>query len=88
MTREKWKNRYQQRVRNRFCVASASSWAYDVLVKEGEVKALRETLLRQSRKRFKSAEQSIEASVNTITDLDLLKRMTERLLEVRPGKNC
>jgi hypothetical protein len=58
------------------------SSAYDVLVEEGEVKALRETLLRLGRKRFKSADQSIEASVNTITDLDRLKRMTERLLEV------
>src|SRR5438552_3042589 len=58
------------------------SSAYDVLVEEGEVKALRETLLRQGRKRFKSADESIAASVNTITDLDRLKRMTERLLEV------
>jgi hypothetical protein len=58
------------------------SSAYDVLVEEGEVKALRETLLRQGRKRFQSADQSPEASLNAIGDVERLKRMTERLLEV------
>ena len=58
------------------------SSAYDVLVEEGEVKALRETLLRLGRRRFKSVDESIATSMNTITDLDRLKRMTERLLEV------
>jgi hypothetical protein len=56
------------------------SFAYDVLIEEGEVKALRKTLLRQGRIRFGDPTEETEAAIGALSDVERLERLTERLV--------
>jgi hypothetical protein len=49
---------------------------------KGEVKEARKFLLRQGRKRFGKDDENVRAALESITDLERLERMGERLLEV------
>jgi predicted transposase YdaD len=48
---------------------------------EGKVEEAQRILLRQGRKRFGQAKAGIRAKIETITDLDQLERLAERILE-------
>jgi hypothetical protein len=48
--------------------------------KEGELRAMRRVLLRQGRIRFGDPEASVRGALETITDIERLERLTERLL--------
>jgi hypothetical protein len=49
---------------------------------EGALREARKLLLRQGRRKFGAPEPAIEATVQAITDLDRLERMSDRLLDV------
>lgn len=58
------------------------SFAYDVLIEEGKIQGVRETVLHQGRKRFGPATEQIETAIAAINDLDRLNYLAERLLDV------
>ena len=59
------------------------SSTYQAILAEGRIEAIKETLLRQGRKRFRSRpSESVQAAIEAINDEGRLKRMTERLLIV------
>ncbi len=58
------------------------SSTYQATLRRGEVRALRQTLLRQGRKRFGDPSPETEAALGAIEDRERLERLTERLLDV------
>jgi hypothetical protein len=56
------------------------SSTYQLILDEGRVEALRETILRQGRIRFGAPNEAIEAVVKGLSDAGRLRELTERLL--------
>ena len=56
------------------------SSTYQLILDEGHIEELQKTILRQGRIRFGAADESTQNAVNSISDGDRLRRMTERLL--------
>ncbi len=49
---------------------------------KGQIKADRATLLRQGRKKFGPPSETVEATINALTDLDRLNALLDRILDV------
>ncbi len=49
---------------------------------EGSVTAVRAALLRQGRKKFGPPSETVEATINALTDLDRLNALLDRILDV------
>ncbi len=49
---------------------------------KGQIKADRAALLRQGRKKFGPPSETVEATINTLTDLDRLNALLDRILDV------
>jgi hypothetical protein len=62
--------------------AMRESVAWDVIMDEGRTDALQKTLLRLGRKRFGPPSEQIQQTIQAITDLERLGRLSERLLDV------
>lgn len=62
--------------------AMIESDTYLYILEQGEAKALRNVLLVQGRERFGEADANVRLSVESITDLERLKRMSIKLLQV------
>jgi hypothetical protein len=62
--------------------AMEESVTYQMIVEEGEIKALQRTLLRQGLKRFGPPDEATRSALTGIGDLERLGRMTDRLLDV------
>jgi hypothetical protein len=59
------------------------SSTYQAILAEGRIEAMKKTLLRQGRQRFRrSASEPVQAAIQAITDEGRLERMTEHLLTV------
>jgi hypothetical protein len=59
------------------------STTYQAILAEGRIEAIKETLLLQGRKRFRSRpSEAVKDAIQAINDEGRLKRMTERLLTV------
>ncbi|MBI1917594.1 MAG: hypothetical protein HYS12_23110 [Planctomycetes bacterium] len=56
------------------------SSTYQLILDEGRIDELQKTVLRQGRIRFGAADETTQNAVNSISDGDRLRRMTERLL--------
>jgi hypothetical protein len=52
------------------------------LLADGEVKALRETIIRQGRRKFGEPPATTLRTIGAITDLDRLRALTDRILDV------
>lgn len=55
---------------------------YQAIIEEGKIAARQEVLLEQGNKRFGKPNKATELAVRAITDLDRLKQLNDRLLEV------
>jgi hypothetical protein len=53
--------------------------AFDYLMEQGAIKASREFLIEQGRTKFGQADQTAEAVLNSIPDIDRLKRMAKAI---------
>jgi hypothetical protein len=53
---------------------------YRAILDEGEVRGLHHTLLRLGRKKFGELDEAARQAVLAITDLPLLRKLTENLL--------
>jgi hypothetical protein len=60
------------------------SSGYQLILEEGEIKGLQETLLIQGKVRFGPPDQRTETALKSVTDLDRLERMAIALLSA-PG---
>ena len=58
------------------------SVTYQAIVEEGAVREAQEGILRQGRKKFGASDSSIESTIRSITELDRLHYLSERLLDV------
>jgi hypothetical protein len=63
--------------------AMRESSTYQFILREGAAEGIQRVLLRQGRKRLGEPDESVQAALKAITDVDRLERMSERLLEVR-----
>ena len=57
------------------------SVTYQAIVEEGEIKASQEVLLKLGGKRFGAASETITLAIRSITDLDRLEALIDRLLD-------
>jgi hypothetical protein len=58
------------------------SVSYQAIVEEGLVKGTQDVLLRQGHKKFGVPDEHTENALRSITDLDRLNYLSERLLDV------
>lgn len=58
------------------------SVTYQAIVEEGVTRGAQEVLLQQGRKKFGAPDEQTENTLRSITDLDRLKYLSERLLDV------
>lgn len=58
------------------------SVTYQAIVEEGKIEARQEVLLELGAKRFGAPNEATEMAVRAITNLDRLRRLSDRLLEV------
>lgn len=58
------------------------SVTYQAIVEEGVIRGAHEFLLRQGRKKFGAPDERTESTLRSITDLDRLNYLSERLLDV------
>jgi hypothetical protein len=58
------------------------SATYQYILEQGATRAVRKLLLRQGQKRFGPPSEAISAALATITDLERLERMSDRILEI------
>jgi hypothetical protein len=62
--------------------AMEESTTYQWIMKQGAIRELRKTLLRQGRKQFGPPDEATTVAVNGIESLERLERMADRVLEV------
>ena len=62
--------------------AMRESDTYQAILDEGRVESLRDTLLRQGRKRFGEPDDGIRQAIQAIEDLERLRRLSEDILDV------
>jgi hypothetical protein len=65
-----------------FAQAIRESPIYEAIVEQGRAEGYAKTLLLLGQKRFGAAPEDVQARLQAIRDLERLKRITDRLLDV------